>query len=139
MANDQAIPSMRPYARHLLICGHGDCGPAGAAPVLAAVVRAALGARNKLRNPERVKVSVVDCLGVCAGGPVAVVYPDGVWYHHLTEELALRITRDHLLASRPVEDAVFHRLYPADEPPPYAPAVRGDACGTAQGPADVPA
>ena len=117
---------MRPYGRHMLICGHGDCAPAEAGRALEMLVRNGLGDRRRLRNPERVKVSLVDCLGVCTGGPIAVVYPDGVWYHHLDADLARRIAQEHLVEGKPVESAIFHRLYPPDVAAPYAPALRGD-------------
>src|SRR5947209_20273022 len=70
-------PEMRPYGRHLFICGHGTCGPAALAPALVTAAREALGSKRRLRNPERIKISIADCLGVCAGGPIGVVYPEG--------------------------------------------------------------
>ncbi|MHB8577572.1 MAG: cob(I)yrinic acid a,c-diamide adenosyltransferase [Dehalococcoidia bacterium] len=125
--SDQNAPSMRLYGRHVLICGHGTCAPGELAGQLEAAFRGELGDRRRLRNPERVKISIADCLGVCANGPIVAVYPEGVWYHHVDAELARRIAREHLVDGRPVHEAVFHDLYPANASVPYAPAVRSDA------------
>ncbi|MEZ5681013.1 MAG: (2Fe-2S) ferredoxin domain-containing protein [Erythrobacter sp.] len=53
-----------------------------------------------------------NCLQVCEAGPIAVVWPDNVWYHSCNEEVLEAIIRRHLIGGVPVEE---YRLHPAED------------------------
>lgn len=101
---------MEPYRRHVLVCTGGYCSPNRGGRELYALLPQLLQEADLLFGPSRVKRGETPCLGVCAGGPIVVVYPDGVWYQGVTPGLLRRIVREHLGEGRVVEEAVFFRL-----------------------------
>ena len=103
-------PMMTPYGRHVLICTGQFCDPESEGEKLYRKLSQLLGELGDYMNPVRVKRGKTPCLGVCIGGPIMVVYPDGIWYHHVTEDLLERIVEEHLRNNQPVEEAIFHRL-----------------------------
>ena len=56
-----------------------------------------------ISGPGQVRVNKSGCMDRCSEGPIAVVYPDGVWYSYNDEDDVEEIVQEHLLNGRVVE------------------------------------
>lgn len=101
---------MEAYSRHVIVCTGNFCSPERRGRQLYSQLAELLQREDLLFGPDRVKRGETPCLGVCADGPIVVVYPEGIWYHRVTPTLLERIVVEHLKHGNPVEEAIFFRL-----------------------------
>ena len=98
------------YKYTVLICGGTGC-TSSHSPEIVDKLKSEIAAAGIEKD---VQVIMTGCFGLCALGPIMIVYPEGTFYHSVTVDNVAEIVEEHFLKGRPVERLVYHDQGDAD-------------------------
>lgn len=91
------------YERHVLVCGGTGCTSSGSAQIIDTLTSELA----KQGLTDKVQVVKTGCFGLCALGPIMIVYPEGTFYSMVKIEEIPRIVEEHLLGGNPVKEFLY--------------------------------
>lgn len=92
---------------HLIVCTGSHCRKRGGKKLCKRL-------RKSLEDhglKRRFQVVETDCLKQCSHGPMALIYPDRVWYAGLEPRDAPRVVEEHLMEGKPVAERLYRRAH----------------------------
>lgn len=93
--------------RHIFLCTGPNCEPDIADRTWRCLGRQFKALEEQGHQFHRTEVK---CLRLCRSGPIALVYPEGTYYHDVTSEVATRIVEEHLLGGNVVQENAFAQV-----------------------------
>ncbi len=90
---------------HVFVCNGHCCGNRTNPTEVVEGFKAAL---KEVGMDEEVRITTTSCLHRCGDACTVVVYPDGIWYQHVTAEKASKIVEEHFKMGQPVNDYIVY-------------------------------
>lgn len=104
MRLDDEEHEKHPYEKEILVCAGTGCISSKSGEFVEAL-KVEL-AKNELT--DKVNIVKTGCFGLCAQGPIVIIYPEAVFYHQVQAKHAKKIVSDHLVNGKLVEKLLYH-------------------------------
>ena len=95
------------YHRHVFLCTGPNCCTPEVGQAAWEMLKKTLKDQGLGTGPNACYRTRVGCLRICCHGPTMLVYPEGAWYHGMTEERIPQFVQQHLVENKPIRDWIF--------------------------------